>query len=30
MPYARHTELAALPTAERVVAAARQAVHAGD
>ena len=29
MPYARHLELAALPTAERVVAAAREAVHAG-
>jgi pyruvate dehydrogenase E1 component beta subunit len=29
MPYARHLELAALPTAERVVAAVRQAVHAG-
>ena len=29
MPYARHLELAALPTAERVVAAARTAVHAG-
>jgi pyruvate dehydrogenase E1 component beta subunit len=29
MPYARHLEEAALPTAERVVAAARQAVHAG-
>jgi pyruvate dehydrogenase E1 component beta subunit len=29
MPYARHLELAALPTADRVVAAAREAVHAG-
>lgn len=29
MPYARHLELAALPTAERVVVAVRQAVHAG-
>ncbi|SOC49569.1 pyruvate dehydrogenase E1 component beta subunit [Blastococcus aggregatus] len=29
IPYARHLELAALPTAERVVAAAREAVHAG-
>jgi pyruvate dehydrogenase E1 component beta subunit len=29
MPYARHLELAALPTAERVVTAAREAVHAG-
>jgi pyruvate dehydrogenase E1 component beta subunit len=29
MPYARHLELAALPTAERVTAAARGAVHAG-
>jgi pyruvate dehydrogenase E1 component beta subunit len=29
MPYARHLELAALPTAERVVGAAREAVHAG-
>ena len=29
MPYARHLELAALPTAERVIAAAREAVHAG-
>jgi pyruvate dehydrogenase E1 component beta subunit len=29
MPYARHLELAALPTAERVVAAAREAVHTG-
>jgi pyruvate dehydrogenase E1 component beta subunit len=29
MPYARHLELAALPTAERVVAAAREAVHVG-
>jgi pyruvate dehydrogenase E1 component beta subunit len=29
MPYARHLELAALPTAERVTAAAREAVHAG-
>jgi pyruvate dehydrogenase E1 component beta subunit len=29
MPYARHLELAALPTAERVVAAVREAVHTG-
>jgi pyruvate dehydrogenase E1 component beta subunit len=29
MPYARHLELAALPSAERVVAAAREAVHGG-
>jgi pyruvate dehydrogenase E1 component beta subunit len=29
MPYARHLELAALPTADRVTAAAREAVHAG-
>jgi len=29
MPYARHLEQAALPTAERVVAAAREAVSAG-
>jgi pyruvate dehydrogenase E1 component beta subunit len=29
MPYARHMELAALPSVERVVAAAREAVHAG-
>jgi pyruvate dehydrogenase E1 component beta subunit len=29
MPYARHLELAALPTAERVVTAVREAVHAG-
>jgi pyruvate dehydrogenase E1 component beta subunit len=29
MPYARHLEVAALPSAERVVAAAREAVHAG-
>ena len=29
MPYARHLELAALPTAERVVAAVREVVHAG-
>ena len=29
MPYARHLELAALPTAARVVAAAREAVHPG-
>lgn len=29
MPYARHMELAALPSADRVVAAAREAVHAG-
>ena len=29
MPYARHLELAALPSVDRVVAAAREAVHAG-
>ena len=29
IPYARHMELAALPSTERVVAAARTAVHAG-
>jgi pyruvate dehydrogenase E1 component beta subunit len=29
MPYARHLELAALPSAERVVAAVHQAVRAG-
>jgi pyruvate dehydrogenase E1 component beta subunit len=29
MPYARHLELAALPSADRVVAAARKVVHAG-
>ncbi len=29
MPYARHLELAAVPTTERIVAAAREAVHAG-
>jgi pyruvate dehydrogenase E1 component beta subunit len=29
MPYARHLELAALPTADGVVAAAREVVHAG-
>jgi pyruvate dehydrogenase E1 component beta subunit len=29
MPYARHLELAALPTADDVVAAAREVVHAG-
>jgi len=29
MPYARHLELATLPTADRVVAAAQEAVHAG-
>ncbi|HEV7210855.1 MAG TPA: pyruvate dehydrogenase complex E1 component subunit beta [Blastococcus sp.] len=29
MPYARHLELAALPTADRVVAAVHEVVHAG-
>lgn len=29
IPYARHLELAALPSSERVVAAAREVVHAG-
>jgi pyruvate dehydrogenase E1 component beta subunit len=29
IPYARHLELAALPSADRVVVAAREAVHAG-
>jgi pyruvate dehydrogenase E1 component beta subunit len=29
MPYARHLELAALPTAERVVAAVHEVVHIG-
>jgi pyruvate dehydrogenase E1 component beta subunit len=28
LPYAKHLELAALPTAERIVAAAREAVGA--
>jgi pyruvate dehydrogenase E1 component beta subunit len=29
IPYARHMELAALPSVDRVVAAAREAVHSG-
>ncbi|GAA3167765.1 pyruvate dehydrogenase complex E1 component subunit beta [Blastococcus jejuensis] len=29
IPYARHMELAALPSVDRIVAAAREAVHAG-